>query len=423
MRAPWDLTHDTPEPPDADGILAVLVAPVDEATFLADYFERAPLHVARGEAARWATLYGLADVEEALAVGSRDIERFALMRADASALPPDQYTIERPAPRARATGRSPQLHVDPRGVASAFDRGYSLLIKDAAFFSGRLQRLCTALQRRLGAFVQANVYLTPPRAQGFALHHDTHDTLVLQLDGTKTWRIYRPLVELPIESQPFSAPNGDPRAVLEREVTLEPGDTLYVPRGFAHAATTGASRSLHLTLALLPLRIVDLLDALLRLAPLQDVELRRSLPLGWLDAPDFATRLGELVARRFTAACTPAVLNAARELLANDLFALARTDAGEVFPQLARIVELAPSDRVRLRTDVPYRARVQPTSFELVLPGKSIGYPVTCVPLFRRLEQGPATLAELDALASDGIGRAFAKALVLEGVATVGDAD
>jgi hypothetical protein len=43
--------------------------------------------------------------------------------------------------------------------------------------------------------------------------------------------------------------------------------------------------------------------------------------------------------------------------------------------------------------------------------------------LFRRLEQGPATLAELDALASDGIGRAFAKALVLEGVATVGDAD
>jgi hypothetical protein len=78
---------------------------------------------------------------------------------------------------------------------------------------------------------------------------------------------------------------------------------------------------------------------------------------------------------------------------------------------------------VRLRTDVPYRARVQPTSFELVLPGKSIGYPVTCVPLFRRLEQGPATLAELDALASDGIGRAFAKALVLEGVATVGDAD
>jgi uncharacterized RmlC-like cupin family protein len=400
-------------------VLATLLDPVDVATFFDQYFERSPLHVARHGGMRWDNVYGIADLEEALAVGSRDVERFALVKTGAPPLPPEQYTVERTAPRARATGRPPQLHLDPRALAAAFDRGYSMLIKDASFFSGRLQRLCTALQRRLSAFVQANVYLTPPRAQGFALHHDTHDTLILQLDGTKTWRIHRPLIELPIESQPFHGKDDDPRVVLEREVTLEAGDTLYIPRGFAHAAATSASRSLHLTFALLPVRIVDVLDALMRLAPLNDVELRRSLPVGWLDAPDFAARMQQLAVQRFAAACTPNVVAAARELLANDLFAQTRTDAGDVFAQVEHAAALAPSDVVRLRDDVPYRARVQATSFELVLPGKSISYPTGCVPLLRRLESGAATVAELDAVGSDGMGRAFAKALVLEGLATL----
>jgi mannose-6-phosphate isomerase-like protein (cupin superfamily) len=407
------LAHDERE------TLATLLAPVDEATFLATYFERQPLHVTGRDPGRWTTLYSFADVEEAIAVGGRDIDRFALVRTGSPPLPAEQFTIERPAPRARATGRTPQLYLDPRAIATAFDAGYSMLIKDASFFSGRLQRLCTSVQRRLASFVQANVYLTPPRAQGFSLHHDTHDTFIVQLEGSKTWRVHRPLVELPIESQPFHAENGDPRVVLEREVTLQAGDTLYIPRGYPHAATTSAERSLHLTLALLPVRIVDLLDALVRLAPLQHVELRRSLGVDWLDAPDFAARFREAAVLRFAAACTPNVLSAARDLLANDLFALTRTDAGGIFEQVARVAELPPETVVRLRDEVPYHARVQANSFELLLPGKSIGYPVPCAAALQRLASGPARVAELDALAGAGTGRAFAKALVLEGLATI----
>ena len=37
---------------------------------------------------------------------------------------------------------------------------------------------------------QANVYFTPPRAQGFKTHHDTHDVFILQLLGSKRWRTY-----------------------------------------------------------------------------------------------------------------------------------------------------------------------------------------------------------------------------------------
>ncbi|HTW85240.1 MAG TPA: cupin domain-containing protein [Candidatus Sulfotelmatobacter sp.] len=401
-----------------DETLATLIAPVDESTFLERYFEREPLHVERNAPGHWRALYAIGDVEDAIAVGARDVDRFALVRTGGPPLPAEQYTIERPAPRARATGRVPQLYLDPRAIATAFASGYSMLIKDASFFSARLQRLCTALQRRLAAFVQSNVYLTPPNAQGFGLHHDTHDTLILQLEGTKIWRIYKPLVELPIESQPFRTENGDPRAVLLREVTLREGDTLYIPRGYPHAAATSEVRSLHLTLALLPVRVVDLLDALVRLAPLQALDLRRSLGPDWLDAPDFVARFRALAVDRFAAACTPAIIGAARDLLANELFGLTRTDAGGIFDQVGALTELDANPTVRLRADVPYHARVEANAFELVLAGKSIGYPLACVAALRRLEAGPASVAELDA-AAPGTGRAFARALVLEGLATI----
>ena len=107
----------------------------------------------------------------------------------------DEITIERRSVRSRYTGKPPLLVIDPRAVASRFESGYTLLIKDAAAFSPRLQALCNRLQTDLESYVQANVYFTPPRAQGFALHHDTHDTLILQIEGTKTWRVHDPAVE------------------------------------------------------------------------------------------------------------------------------------------------------------------------------------------------------------------------------------
>jgi len=36
------------------------------------------------------------------------------------------------------------------------------------------------------------VYLTPPGSQGFSPHYDDIDAFVLQLEGSKRWRCYRP---------------------------------------------------------------------------------------------------------------------------------------------------------------------------------------------------------------------------------------
>jgi ribosomal protein L16 Arg81 hydroxylase len=134
--------------------------------------------------------------------------------------------------------------------------------------------------------VQVNAYVTPPQSQGFADHYDVHDVFVLQIAGEKQWRVRPPVLDAPLRDQPWE----QRRAAVEQaataepllEATLRPGDCLYLPRGYLHAATALGGTSIHLTFGVHTWTRRHLVDALLarvgeRLT--DDVEARRSLPL------------------------------------------------------------------------------------------------------------------------------------------------
>jgi bifunctional lysine-specific demethylase and histidyl-hydroxylase NO66 len=111
---------------------------------------------------------------------------------------------------------------------------------------------CQQLAAELGHPVQANAYITPPQNQGFSAHYDVHDVFVVQIDGEKQWQIHRPVLESPLRDQPWN----DRKAAVENaarepaviEALLRPGDCLYLPRGYLHAATALGGVSTHLTL-------------------------------------------------------------------------------------------------------------------------------------------------------------------------------
>ncbi|MEV4630547.1 cupin domain-containing protein [Micromonospora sp. NPDC049523] len=141
--------------------------------------------------------------------------------------------------------------------------------------------------RELGASLrqplQVNAYLTPAGNQGFATHYDTHDVFVLQVDGSKHWRIHEPVLVDPLERQPWggradevSATAAGPPAL---DVTLEPGDALYLPRGWLHSAQAQQGSSLHLTVGVRALTRYALVETLLGLAA-EDPRLRAALPFG-----------------------------------------------------------------------------------------------------------------------------------------------
>ena len=108
-----------------------------------------------------------------------------------------------------------------------------------------------ALERHFNCACGCNAYLTPPGTQGFAPHYDDIDAFVLQLEGRKRWRLYAPRLaeeQLPRTSSPNFAPGDIGEPILD--VTLAPGDVLYMPRGCIHQAEALPDHhSLHITLS------------------------------------------------------------------------------------------------------------------------------------------------------------------------------
>lgn len=165
---------------------------------------------------------------------------------------------------------------DPDRVAAAVEAGATIVLQALHHNWLPLARFCRALEAELGHPVQANSYYTPHRAQGFAVHHDTHDVLVLQVAGEKQWLVYEPLFELPLKHQRYSKSLGEHGAPV-LEATLRAGDTLYLPRGWLHEARTSETDSLHITIGISNYTWIDALKAAL-VACEEDVEFRRTVP-------------------------------------------------------------------------------------------------------------------------------------------------
>lgn len=379
-----------------DTALAAILDPIDLEAFATGYWERKPLHVARDLPGYFADLFDIAEIEDALVTGARDLARFALVRAGAAQAPLDAYVVSNPGIRSRATGKAPVAQIDARKVLALFEAGYTLVINDAGLLSARLQRWCNQLQQELSAYAGANVYLTPPHAQGFELHHDSHDTLTVQIEGSKTWRIYEPALELPLESQPLQRETVRPPLRLIDEIALAAGDTLYLPRGYAHDAYAAERRALHVTFALAPVRAIDVLHHALDAAAHTDVALRRGLPPGWHDDPGFAAELAAQLAPQLGTIFGTAATARAADAAINELFAASRADAGGAFAQLAGLAELRGDSILSLNGHIPYVLRASAARVDLLVPGKTLGFPAVCAPALEQLRAGSV---RFDALA------------------------
>lgn len=140
------------------------------------------------------------------------------------------------------------------GPYAALLDGASCVVNHAEHVFPPLTRLCLALRRQL-LHVYANSYVTPPKSQAVSLHADDRDVFILQLAGSKMWRVWDPHLKLPYTDEQvgkngFECPSG----WTDRPPTLEhlmlPGDVLYMPRGWLHEAHTSENTSSwHATLA------------------------------------------------------------------------------------------------------------------------------------------------------------------------------
>jgi len=189
------------------------------------------------------------------------------------------------APGGVGAGISDQVSDDR--LVRLFADGSTLVLQALHRFWPPIIEFCQRLAGELGHPVQANAYITPPQNQGFSTHYDVHDVFVVQIDGEKQWQIHRPILDSPLRDQPWN----DRKAAVQQqaqepalmEARLRPGDCLYLPRGYLHAATALGGVSTHLTLGVHVWTRYAIAEQLMRQALsslAENPDLRTSLPLG-----------------------------------------------------------------------------------------------------------------------------------------------
>jgi cupin superfamily protein len=284
MRTTPTRTRTRPTPA-SDTALLRAIAPTGAEEFLADHWERRPLHVERGEPGRFDDLLSARDVERQISEPGLRSPGFRLVKAGEK-IDPRDYTVDlawRPKP---FTGSANNL-----AVLREFTRGATVVLQGLHLTWTPLARYCRELEAFLGHPVQANAYYTPARSQGLPVHHDTHDVLVLQVSGSKRWLVYDPVFELPLKHQRYQAEMGEAGPTV-MDVVLRAGDTLYLPRGWLHEALTSDEDSLHLTVGVSVITWLDALRDLLAECE-DDVEFRRSVAVDGEGAAELVERLAE----------------------------------------------------------------------------------------------------------------------------------
>ena len=264
-------------PPEAFDLVKLLGS-IERETFFRDSWEKQPLAVSRHDPEYYRQyLFSRHDR------GQRD----RLWHCGRKFLEPDNFKPEAPPRSNFVRGRLSEgnlgggYYPDLPEVHRAFAQGKTVIVDAVEHRWLAVATMCRHLEAFFGCPVQTNLYLTPPGAQGFAAHFDTHEVFVLQIDGEKHWRFYGVARELPLPSD--QAPvQKDQLGPPTQEVFLKPGDLLYMPRGHVHEAFTSDRPSLHLTVGVMVFRWLDLLRQALAAAGAADVRFRQSLPAGTL---------------------------------------------------------------------------------------------------------------------------------------------
>jgi ribosomal protein L16 Arg81 hydroxylase len=340
---------------------------------------------------------------------------FVRMAAEGTVLAPAEFTSS------GGFGAEIGDQLDSAKVLEQFAGGATLVLQGLHRTWAPVADFARQLVADLGHPAQVNAYITPASSRGFDPHYDTHDVFVIQIAGAKHWRIHEPVHRHPLADQPWT----DHRdAVAERarlepaiDATFEPGDVLYLPRGWIHSAEALGGTSIHLTIGVRAATRHDILTRLLARAG-QDERLRAPLPLGTgtddglgVDA-DIAATIGAAL-ELMDAAQHDGTIQAA---LQQAFWSAVRPAPVRPLSTVDLMSDIAPTVTIGWRAGLRARIEDDERTVRIVLPGKTIALPAEASAAVHALREHPVAAGALAGLDADS-SLVVARRLLREGIA------
>jgi len=343
-----------------------LISPVTLKDFFEQYWEKKPLFLRRCDPHYYQSLIDFSDLDALMAVVRPNERQVLIGKVEKDSANFFEYITE------------PQKFWAT--VTTAFDQGYTFGLLTIEQVYPKLRKFYSKIEDELGSIVSGSVYVSPPNTQGFAAHCDRDDVYAMQIWGKKRWEIWQPLDELSLRGGRLSEEDLSKQGQPVIDIWVEPGDLLYVPRGWIHRVSSGDSVSLHSTLVPDACTWRDLL--LINFKQVLDhyVEFRRGLPPNYmqLSAAQLESTFKSLLQLAIDESDIKAPLNSLRETVIDKL--QLRTDS--YFCQLDKLHLLALDTQLtkRYRQSFSYILAEDATHVKLSFPGNKLALPVQVLP-------------------------------------------
>lgn len=239
---------------------AEVLAPMTPETFFADYYDKKPVHIP-GDPEKFAAVMNWSVLNRILDMTAIWGSASLMLVLDGEILPPGAYCVEA-TNRDGATIQQP----DAAKVMDLLQRGASLVANDIDTLTPEMRAVADAMEEGFCGKAQSNLYCSWRQRQAFKSHYDTHDVFALHMEGEKVWRLYENREDHPIRHQRWTgmtaAEHEARKGAVMQDVTMTPGDLLYIPRGWYHDALAASGGTIHLAFGLTGVIGLDLIGAL-----------------------------------------------------------------------------------------------------------------------------------------------------------------
>jgi ribosomal protein L16 Arg81 hydroxylase len=225
-------------------MLADILAPMSTDEFFSRYWTKQFLHVP-GPADKFLQLFSWDVLNAVLEEHRLTSERLRLVKSG-KALEPGRYL------------NGDTVNAGP--LMTELSAGATLNLNSCEEVHPPLRTLCSYLERLFHVHVHVNLYAGWRKDNGFDVHWDDQDTLILQVSGRKHWKVWKPTRTYPFKEDVVdtsSATKSDEPPIWDG--VLEQGAMLSMPRGWWHVAYPMDEPCLHLTVTIQNLNGIGLL--------------------------------------------------------------------------------------------------------------------------------------------------------------------